>query len=169
MREALQRLTSDGFVSFIKDKGAFVAQIGLEDLLQNYEVREALEGMAARLCAKRVTPAILNELKNLLENSTAYYHKGDFAKAMSYDMQFHRFMIAAAKNPKLERMMDVTMDLISCVAYNADSEIISRSLEDHQKIIKALEAPDADLAESLAREHVKHSKKYHFDKYYMTD
>ncbi len=44
---------NEGFINFIKGK-VFLSQIGLDDVLQIYEMREALEGMAARLCAMRV-------------------------------------------------------------------------------------------------------------------
>ncbi|MCD7896975.1 MAG: GntR family transcriptional regulator [Planctomycetaceae bacterium] len=169
VREALHRLSSEGFVVFIKDKGAFVAQIGLEDLLQNYEIREALEGMAAKLCAVRSNKALVEELNGLLQKIKACHAKGNLSQAMAYDMEFHRRLIRGSKNTRLEAIMGVVLDLISCMAYKADEDIISLSIEDHERILDAIESSDAEQAEAIMREHIAHSKKYHFDKFYLLE
>ena len=169
VREALQRLASEGFVDFIRDKGAFVAQIRLEDLRCNYEVREALEGMAAKLCAMRITEAVIIELQDLLDKIIKNYESGNYTQAMAYDMDFHRCIVHESKNYKLENMMNIIFDLISCVAYKADAGIIQQSITDHTKILEVLKESDDKLAESLMREHILHSKKYHFDRYFYME
>lgn len=169
VREALQRLASEGFVGFIKDKGAFVAQISFEDLKYNYEVREALEGMAAKLCAMRITDTVIHELDDLLEKVISNFEEGNYKQAMAYDMDFHRCIVHGSKNPKLENMMNIIFDLISCVAFKADAAIISLSIEDHKKILDALKESDEKQAESIMREHILRSKKYHFDRYFYLE
>jgi len=169
VREAMRRLASEGFVDFVKDKGTFVSHVGLEALLQNYEIREALEGMAARLCALRVTDGIIKTLEENLDKTTEYYNKKEYGKAMIYDMEFHRALIKGAYNPRLENIMNNVIDLISCVAYKADDvTILTLSLEDHQKMLDAIRESDGDRAEIIMREHISHSKKYHIDKYYIS-
>ena len=169
VREALRRLASEGFVDFVKDKGTFVSQIGLEALLQNYEVREALEGMAARLCALRITDEVIKKLEENLEQIKEYYNKKDYKTAMFYDMEFHKTLIKGACNQRLESMMNNVIEIISCVAYKADDmAILMISLEDHEKLLNAIKEFDGEKAEKIMREHVVHSKKYHVDKYYMS-
>lgn len=166
VREALRRLTSEGFVDFIRDKGAFVAQISFEDLKCYYEVREALEGMAAKLCAMRITDSAVIELSGLLEKIIENFEIGNYVQAMIHDMDFHRCIIRESKNQKLESIMNTVIDLISCVAYKADKTIISESINDHKIILHAIKTSDDMLAESAMREHILHSKKFHFDRYF---
>ena len=67
VREALNRLTQDGLVTVSPGRGAFVATFSFEDMVQLLEIREALEGMAARLASSRITKKTLNKLRKLLE------------------------------------------------------------------------------------------------------
>lgn len=169
VREAMRRLASEGFVDFVKDKGTFVSHVGLEALLQNYEIREALEGMAARLCALRVTDEMIRTLEENLNKTKENYNKKEYEKAMIYDMKFHKTLIKGARNPRLENMMNNVIELISCVAYKADDlAILKLSLEDHEKMLEAIRESDGDQAEAVMREHVAHSKKYHIDKFYIS-
>jgi DNA-binding GntR family transcriptional regulator len=64
IREALRRLSVEGFVELISEKGAFVSNIGMEEYIEYMEVREALEGMAIRVSAitkDSQTLSLLNE------------------------------------------------------------------------------------------------------------
>lgn len=167
VREALRRLAGNGFVDYIKDKGSFVKAVGMDDLLQQYEVREALEGLAARLCAMRATKNDVLKLENFLTETIQNFQVRNYVKAMEADMNFHYYIIKVSRNPCLENIMDNILDQISRVAFVAkDPQIISQSIEDHQEILNAIKESDADLAEKMARIHIAHSKKYNFETYY---
>ena len=167
VREALQRLASEGFVSFYPDKGFFVAQLSLEDFLQIYEMREALEGMGARLCTMRITAAELKNLSSLLDQCIDSYNKNDLVKAMEYDMEFHRLIIHASKNSRMEAPIKNLIELSNCIVVKADREITSQSIEEHRVLLEAIQNSNEALAEELMRKHVVTSKKYHFNRYYM--
>ena len=64
VREVLRHLESEGLVASLPNKGPIVARLDLEEAKQIYEIRGALEGMAARLCAERRDPAIVEALEN---------------------------------------------------------------------------------------------------------
>ena len=166
VREALQRLQNEGFINFIKGKGFFLSQIGLDDVLQIYEMREALEGMAARLCAMRVTDSIVEELDGYLKKGTACFKEGNSAQAMEHDMMFHRCILSASQNERIEKTVNSLIELSSQIVLKADTNITRQSLDDHHKLLQAIRNSDSDLAESLMREHISNAKKYHFNKYY---
>lgn len=163
----MQRLASEGFVSFYPDKGFFVAQLSLEDFLQIYEMREALEGMGARLCTMRITAAELKNLSSLLDQCIDSYNKNDLVKAMEYDMEFHRLIIHASKNSRMEATIKNLIELSNCIVVKADREITSQSIKEHRVLLEAIQNSNEALAEELMRKHVVTSKKYHFNRYYM--
>ncbi len=83
-------------------------------MLQIYEMREALEGMAARLCAMRVTDLIVEELDGYLKKGTACFKEGNSAQAMEHDMMFHRCILSASQNERIEKTVN------SLIAFQPD-------------------------------------------------
>ena len=67
IREAFNRLAQEGFVTVSPGRGAFVASFSVDDMVQLLEIREALEGMAARLATSRMTKASLEKLQQRME------------------------------------------------------------------------------------------------------
>ena len=157
VREALQRLASEGFVTFYPEKGFFVAQLSLEDFLQIYEMREALEGMGARLCSMRITRSELQTLSHLLDKCIESYQKNDLKMAKEYDTEFHRFIIHSSKNSRIE----------ATIKNQSDDSLSSQDIDALQQLLNALRDSNESLAEELMRKRVAASKKYHFNRYYM--
>ena len=169
VREALQQLASEGFVNFTQDKGFSIAQIGLEDCLQIYEMREALEGMAARLCSIRISEAEFGQLEDLLAASRDAYEQGDLKLSMVKDMDFHRCVMRASKNTRMEQSLNNLIELSSRLTFKANAEIVELSLKQHEELLQAIKASDKERSEAIMRRHVATSKKYHFAHYYLDD
>ncbi|BDF34991.1 GntR family transcriptional regulator [Lachnospiraceae bacterium] len=167
VREALQRLRSEGFVTFQKDKGFFIADMGLEDLLQIYEMREALEGMAAKLCTMRASESTLSELHYLMEKCIENFDREDIPKAMVYDMKFHQCIISASRNNRLKNTVNTLVELSSRAFVKADRAVATRSIREHQQLYDAIESLNENKAESIMRQHIANSKRYHFNRYYL--
>lgn len=77
IREALQRLEREGLVRSVGRQGMVVAQLAAQDIEEIYDVREVLEGLAARLAASRISQAQLNTLRKSLERMAGHAEKGD--------------------------------------------------------------------------------------------
>ena len=167
VREALQRLASEGFVTFYPEKGFFVAQLSLEDFLQIYEMREALEGMGARLCSMRITRSELQTLSHLLDKCIESYQKNDLKMAKEYDTEFHRFIIHSSKNSRIEATIKNLIELSKCSVVQSDDSLSSQDIDALQQLLNALRDSNESLAEELMRKRVAASKKYHFNRYYM--
>lgn len=89
VREVLRHLESEGLVSNPQSKGPMVALLDIDEARQIYEIRAALEGMAARLCAERGDPAIVTGLSDALDAIKDSYARQDMADVLRETTRFY--------------------------------------------------------------------------------
>ena len=77
VREAIRKLELEGFVVMVARKGAYVAGISLKDVTDVFEIRAALEGLAACLAAGRASEEDLEEMERAVANRSAYLETND--------------------------------------------------------------------------------------------
>ncbi len=169
IREALKRLTSEGLTEFIPGKGVFVSNLTFEDFINISEVREALEGMAAKLCTLKKDEKVIETLEKNLDALEEALNSGDYDQSVEYDIQFHHILISGAKNPKLENLLNGIYDQINRFAFFSVSDVERQrmSLRQHRKVLEAIKNDDANLAEKLIRDHIIHVKEYHVKKVFL--
>jgi DNA-binding GntR family transcriptional regulator len=160
IREAFNRLAQEGLVSVFPGRGAFVATLSFTDMVQLLQIREALEGMAARLATNHVAKTGLEKWRRQMEIE---FQNGGGRKYRGYsdvDRRFHEFVIAASGNHHLTQLMKSLRDRIQMLRYR--SVILPgrarKSYQEHLRIIDALAARDSDLAEERMRAHIRKVK-----------
>ncbi|NTV90493.1 MAG: GntR family transcriptional regulator [Clostridiales bacterium] len=170
VREALNRLALEGLVEFIPNKGMFVSKIRFEDMLEIYELREALEGMAIRLFTLRKDNEILRQMEECLVDQCRALEAADYARCVERDMDFHDLFVRGSRNNRLINFIKTVHDQNSRVAFFTvnDLERLKTSHEQHQRVFEAIGNNDAELAEKLIKEHIVNIKQYHIGKLYMT-
>ena len=155
IREALKLLEAENLVVIVPRRGIFVADIGLNHLQQIYEMRLALEPMAARLAAQRTTPAHLSQLQ-LCNGDLEGANSLDIAAAYRVDRAFHRILARSTGNELLERSItqhyNLALRLWNMVRHWLQVEDIG--LMSHLQLIEAISIHDADRAEAVMRDHV---------------
>lgn len=163
LREAMRRLEGRHLVNRIPHVGARVVSLNLTELIELYEVREAMEGMACRLAAQRMPQDEIDGLKKLLEKheqqaelqeNLAYYQKEG-------DLDFHYRLVKGSGNKKLEELLCGELYyLVRMYRYrfSAASGRPKRAFTEHYRIVDAIEQRDGELAEMLMRRHIKASK-----------
>lgn len=159
LREALRKLESRRLVERTPHVGIRIASLGYDALIEIYYVREALEGMAARLAALHMTAEEVTGLKALLaaheqdealRADTAYFQQEG-------DLDFHYRIIKASHNTALtELLIGELYHRIRMYRYqiSAYANRPQKAFAEHQRIVEALEARDGDLAEMLMRRHI---------------
>ncbi len=162
MREAIQKLESRHLVVRIPHAGARVVSLSLSELKDIYEVRVELESMACRLAAERMTDAEINDLQILLndheqsiqaEQGQSYYQKAG-------DLDFHYRIIQGSKNHRLHQMLCGELyHIVRMYRYqtSTSNKRPQQALQEHQRIVEAIAARDAALAELLMRRHIQAS------------
>ncbi len=103
LREAIMRVEGLGLIERIPHVGARVIQFSSEKLLELYAVREALEGMAARLAVRNITEIEIAGLETLLSTHSAHIDQVDGASYFHQqgDFDFHYRIIKASRNSQL--------------------------------------------------------------------
>ena len=159
VREAVQRLAQDGFVELIPNKGARVRSLSSTEIIQTYTVREALEGLAARLAAEQRDTTDLDRLAKTLIRLERL-PSNDYSAQTAVDLEFHAAIASASKNAVLQDTLRGLRDTI------ARAKLITRKTNqanetklEHHAILKHIQDGDADAAEASARAHVQRFQK----------
>jgi DNA-binding GntR family transcriptional regulator len=157
VREAVQRLVHDGLAVTSPYKGAMVARVDVEDLYRLYEVRELLEGLAARLATERLDKTALAELEEILnQHRKVLEDREDLAAHIDLDMRFHRQIREIAGNPHLAAVLDGLQGKIQLAMRSLwrSDDAPFNALRDHEKILAAMSSGDPADAEVVARAHI---------------
>lgn len=155
VREALRDLELFGFIDSSPFRGAIVRKISIEELVQIYPIRAALEGVAARAAATRIDEAGIKRLEAALARLRKAAARGNRRAAVDADFAFHLVVVEASGNGLLkqfwERMRLATTTFLT-VSKSAHSlgEIADR----HSPVLAALRARDPDAAEQAMRRHI---------------
>jgi DNA-binding GntR family transcriptional regulator len=155
VREALKVLARDGLVEVVQSRGYIVPRRSMDDLRELFELRESLEGMAARYAALRATDGELAELEALCEQ---YAQEQDWAQWAQIGTSFHTVLLAAARNARLTLILDSLKGQIvhsRRSVLQADGQRRDAAIREHRSILEAVMAHDPDAAEEAARAHVR--------------
>lgn len=151
VRESLLELQFSGLVQMVDNLGIFVGDLNPDTLIQAYEVREMLEGLATRACCDRASRSDLRELTDMVEEIHRLGNAGLDAERGALDRRFHLRIIEISRNDVLVRLIDACHALGMTVQASRPHGVIRR---EHLGIISAIEAGKGDEAERRAREHV---------------
>ena len=154
VREALSRLESQGVVARDTRRGLVVAALDYDQVGELYDLREVVEGLAARLAARRAAPAEIAVLRDMVEADRA--RTEDPTALAITNKQFHRQLHRTSHNRYLVQMlegMNRSLALISGTTLAAPGRG-AQSIVEHHAIVSALEARDEDAAEQAARRHI---------------
>lgn len=154
IREALQRLAREHFITVIPRRGMFVSGIDVSELSMLFETRTVLEPYAARLAAARGTDDHWVRMADALDGVSDAAGNEDL---MTIDRLGHEIMWEAAGN----RFLVDTLDMLYAQSdrlwhlYLADVADMSHAVEEHGEIMDALRSGDGERAGELTEEHIR--------------
>jgi len=160
VREALRKLELEGFIVMVPRKGAYVADLSLKDIEDVFEIRIALEGLAASLSAERITDEELEIMERLLVEKAEAIKSMNMEKLIEVDTQFHEIIYRSSRNERLSNIISNLREQIqrfrtTSLAYPGRMQ---RSLEEHRSIVEAIQARDPVLAKQLVQEHIENAE-----------
>ena len=155
IREALQLLEAEQLVVAAK-RGYVVREHTKEEIVEIYEVRAALEGMAARLAAQKAGTSAYKEIEAIGAHRDSLIASNDRKLIVDLNDEFHAAIFAACGNSRLDRINRSNSQhffnyRISELYTKEETKI---SIKGHALILKAIKNHDADEADSAAQEHV---------------
>ena len=161
IREAINRLEACHLVERRANVGARVVSLTPDGLIQLYQVREALEGMAARLAAKNMSDEEIADLTALLDNHFQTVKDGNSYYQEAGDLDFHYRIILGSKNQHLiEVLVNGIYHLIRMyrVQLGMAGPRVTTAFDEHKHVVQAIANRDEELAEMLMRRHILYSK-----------
>ena len=156
VRDALARLGHEGFVISRARKGHIIAPITIQDVIDLYGVRMALEPVAARLAAGRVDEAHLRQAAEACEVSFDVDDPESVSRFLRANSEFHRAIATASGNRRMARQISGLLDdteRVRQVMLGACPAKRKVNLE-HHALVEALVEGDKDGAEALAKTHI---------------
>lgn len=164
LREAIHRLEGQRLLVRIPHVGALVVSLDQRELIELYQIRESLEGMACRLAAERMSQAEIDDLRRLLDS-----HERDeaFQAGLGYyqqegDFDFHYRIIQGSGNQTLVQMLCTELyQLLRMyrMQFSAAPNRPAQAFAEHHRILDAIAERDAELAELLMRRHIGASRR----------
>jgi len=164
LREAIRRLEGRGLVQHIPHAGVRVVTLALEEVIELYLVREALEGMAVRLAAQHISDEEIDAIRTLLDEHEKAVQRSAGREYFQQegDLDFHYRIVQASGNDKLIAMLGGELyHLVRMYRYRSsltDSRP-QRALTEHRRILDAVAERDGELAEMLMRRHLAGARK----------
>ncbi len=154
VREALRHLAAEGLVVLRPRRGAAVVSHTPEEALDLIEVRATLEGLNARLAARRRDPRHVEVLERILRDGAKVTERSDLASIQRNNARFHEAIEAIAANSVLMGIVRSLRDRTAVLFARQSRLRVRRNWEEHAGIARAVLAGDAEAAGRLASQHV---------------
>ena len=156
VREAFRQLELEGLIQIIPNKGAYVTGITEKDVKDIYMIRSLLEGLCARWATEHITPEQMGEMEENIYLSRFHAQKGHLEQLAELDNRFHDILYEACNSKILEHQLKDFHQYVLRVRRKtlASKNRGPKSNEEHEQILLAIKAGDADKAEMLANRHM---------------
>ncbi len=160
VREAIRKLELEGFVVMIPRRGTYVADLSIKDVNEVFEIRTALDILAAGLAVERITEEELEQLERVLVEIGEYIEQNDIEKIVAADSRYHDILYRASRNDRLVGIINNLREQFTrfrsiSMAYPGR---IKNTVEEHRQLVEAIAQRDIALAQRLAREHMENAE-----------
>ncbi len=157
VRDALNILRGEGFVSATPNRGMVVTPLSRQDIEELFEVREALEVLAVRRVTERATAEEIKQLERAIAESEAAAERDDAQAVGRCNQDFHDLLTAIAHNSLLASIMEPLEGRLHwLLRQNDDPQVLH---DEHGALLEAIRSGDADLAAERSLEHVRTSRR----------
>ncbi len=160
IREAFRMLEEAGLVRQEKNRGVFVREIPLEEAMEIFDLRAAMDELVGRRLAESITPAQMKAVRAVVEKMDAAARAGDADTYHLLNLQFHDSLVEYAGNRKLAGVYRKLVKELALYRRRnlRDEAVLPHSAAEHRAILKAIASGDAEHAGGTMYDHVIESK-----------
>ena len=162
IREAIRKLEKEGLVGIEPRKGAYAENISIKEMVDVFDVREYLEGMAASLAALKITREEKQELNEISLSFKEAVKGGDISEIVKCDEIFHKFIVKCSDNKTLIKLISQVQDLSLRFRYIFfdDQNRFEHIPEEHQEIVDAIVSGNQGKALEEMSTHIRKLKDF---------
>src|SRR4051794_40282830 len=161
IRSALERLESEGFISISPQQGAIIRDLSFDEIVDQYEIRIAIESFVARNLAGRLTDEQVARVRANLEAQRANLDVGSVERGVALDQEFHTLFCVFLGNQEILRVTGQLGDKVHRVisrVFTLNAGRMIESCEEHRGIAEAIIDGDPTLAARRIEEHLQFGK-----------
>jgi DNA-binding GntR family transcriptional regulator len=161
VREAIRMLELEGLVDMLPRKGAHVAELSVKDIMDVLEVRAAMDSLATRLAAERISDEEIKELKQIQVQFISYTEKENLQGIIKKDVEFHELIYHASRNDRLLQISNNLREQIQRfrVIYLKDYSSPGNLIKEHEDICNAISVRNKEMAQKYAQVHINNQEK----------
>jgi DNA-binding GntR family transcriptional regulator len=152
IREALNRLESDGLIRIEPRRGAYLRSFSIKEIADLYDFREALEAHAVKTA--QVTPELIEKLGQSVDRAKKFMKANDKLRYIDEDIHFHTLLAQSTGNDRLSKALENLQRLVWLFRRKTYDLSSSKAVVAHSAIVEALARHDKQNAERLMREHI---------------
>ena len=158
VREALQLLELEGWVTSVPRKGTFVSNISIADVEEIFQVRRALEILIVELLVPKITDEQLAILEGILDMQVKM--QDDKKTFIAIDKDFHAHLAQFTGNRRIVQLIETYGDQMSWFGYRAitQSGRIEAALKEHEAIYEGLKARNLERAKQAVVDHMEKTR-----------
>jgi DNA-binding GntR family transcriptional regulator len=160
LREAIRMLEVEGLVESIPNRGSRVASITIKDIINLYELRINLEGLATRKSVPYLTKEMFKKLHDIQNQIRKAAADQQWKEVDVLNQKFHALLLSVGDNDRLLALIEQLNQigrLIRISAFKIPGRA-NRVIEEHEKILTAAEAKNAELAGTLMEKHLEQAR-----------
>lgn len=160
VREAIRKLELEGYVIMLPRRGTYVANLSIKDINEVYEIRASIDALAAGLAAERITPDELEQMERMLVATAEAFERGNMELVVECDTKFHDVLYCASRNDRLVGIINNLREQLTRFRSisMAHAGRMKKTMEEHGLIVEAIAQRDAELAQTLARQHMENAE-----------
>lgn len=174
IREAVGQLVAEGLLEQSPTGGTLVTQLKREDIIDLYELREALEifvvmklvrlGIRPEDCVRlqKLVDELLGLRRELEASGAEFLNAEQMNRFVACDFSFHAMLISLAENARMQKVINDTRLLIrifACYRHGHDAALLTQVHKEHQNLLNAVVEKDRDRAVQLISDHVETSQR----------
>lgn len=159
IRHAFRKLEEEGYVTLVQNKGAYVVQPDIKEIIQAFELRIELECIAVKFGLDKVSDHDILRLEETLEEEVSVYKTEDIPEYIALNKRFHMLLADRSDNKYISEFLRKVIDQIDIYlriydVVDTKSEEKNISLDEHRKIIEAIKSGDVEEVQIAIRHHL---------------
>jgi DNA-binding GntR family transcriptional regulator len=156
IREAINKLSSEGFIKIIPNKGIIVKEVNIDDLQEILHIRAFLDGLIAKLAAHKITDKKIANMMEIINKMKHCVKEDDRLTYNDLDIKFHDFLLNITENNKLKEIYNnLIMHLYKFrIRTLKIPDRMGKSLKEHREVALKVKERNPDEANRVSQEHI---------------
>jgi len=155
VREALNRLESEGLIQIEPRRGAYIRSFSTKEVADLYDLREALEVHAIETA--RFSDSLIAELRDSVRRMQAHRAANGRLRYIEEDTRFHALICAATGNGRLSQALEALQNQLRLLRLRTYDLSSSDAVQAHTRIVEALAESNSEEARQLMQQHIRHT------------